>query len=290
MPNQKVILNYRQFGERWSEIYYGGATSVSSMAALFDNAFIASTVAFRHSATYLSSIQVQDLAQPRVGLKKKYPKVAPAPLGDDADVRNASAVWVLRSSDLIFQRRLWLRGLNDDDMTRSPATGTDIPSPRLITGVGNFIFQMNRVGLLIRQLNPITPGIDPNDFYDIISVTVAAGGLITLQTRGTVPLSASKRIIVSLIDQKQFPGLKGPFSVRSVNAPNFVVNYRSSMPIGVYPLAKGRYRVQEYRFANIDLQADAGKSDWLHLGSRDTKSIDDPFGRGAKRAVRLRFQ
>lgn len=286
MPNQKIVFKYVQYTEDWEELFYGQFDSINLAMAGMDAGLRASAVLFRQSSCYLSSIRIQDVAQPRSALTKDFIIPVTGLGADRPDMHNTCAVWALRSANAVSQRHILLRGLKDDDTIRSAGTGEDDPSPALYNGVKGYIANMTRVGLRIRSLVPINY-VDPYDWYDIRQVVVAPSGTVTLSTYGTVPLVAGGRIILSQMDPKDWPGMNGHYRTRGVAAPDFKINYKSHAPPGTYPVSKGRYRVEDYRYLIISPQDPDGQSDFVRFSSRLTKS--GPFGlRGAKKAVRLR--
>jgi hypothetical protein len=288
MPNQRIILNFRQYDDKWSEVYYGAFEGIQAAIAAIDATFQIRAVEFRQESVLLTSVKAQDVYQPRVATIKRFqPPAAPSSISTP-DVHNVAAVCFLATSGLDAQRHIWLRGIRDVDTLRDGTTGGDKPSAALLQGIRTYISNMNRVGLLIRALMPITK-TDPYNFYDIESMIVRDNSKVTLTTKGTVPLTASSRVILSQFDKKKFPGLNGHWTAKSVAPPNFDVNYVSEDPPGTIPVSKGRYRVEEYRYLPIDLMQPDGKSDFLGLSTRVTRG--GPFGgRGRKRAVSLRSQ
>ena len=289
MPNQKVVLTYVEYQSSWEEVFYASNASIQATQAAINNSFINAALAFRQKSTYIAAVRVSDMAQPRsVLLRKVTPPAAPAS-PDAPDVVGVCANVRLRDAAFQGSRLLQLRGLPDSSIAFVPSTGAPQPSPALTNGIASYLQAINGAGLQIHSLLPIT-GANPYAWYDVIAITLPSFGGIQLTTAiGSVPLGPSGRVILSQFDRKMWPGLNGHYNTLKVAGGQFNVRYHSDLSAGTYPINKGRYRVEEYRYLLVDFYGPAGNSSFDSEGHRNTKN--GPFGgRGAKRPVRLRYQ
>lgn len=285
--NQKLIIQYVQFDDEWKEVYYMQADTVQQAMNALDKNFTDAAVAFRNNNVYVASLRVSDVNQPRSALQKRLlvPNIIPGGLAPDT--KNTACVCALRSQNSTLQRHVWFRGLNDADRTRNPNTGQDQPIGNLLPRISDFVANMNRVGIYIRALLPIVHDAT-YDFWPFTSITVNPDQTVSLLVANAlVPIGPSSRVIISQMDPKKFPGLNGHWKV-TVTAPNMKIpGYLSTLAPNTYALNKGRYRVEEFRYQKVDLFDPAGASQFVSLGTRNTKS--GPFGgRGRKKGVSLR--
>jgi hypothetical protein len=288
MAFQKIVLQYVQFNQDWKEVFYSNAASVQAASKLITPAFIATALELRGLGTYIAGVRVSDVAQPR-SVSVQRLTTAPVVTGTTPnDSKNVCAVYRLVTAALNLSRPIFLRGLADSATERSGVTGQDIPSASLRNAVNGYIAAMNFSGLMVRALLPIT-GVNPYAFYPIANLIVNPGGTVTVVVNGPLQLGVTGRVILSQFDPKMWPGLNGHYLAQNPASPNFNISYISRNPPATYPIARGRYRVEEYRYDLIDLGQPNGQSFFVSLGSRNTQN--GPFGgRGARSSRRLRYR
>jgi len=288
MPVYKCVLQWVAYQDDWKEIFYVTQGSPALALAVFSNSFLAAAGSFRSGGCYVSSITVQDIAQPRSAVSRTLAVPPPSSSGSRApDLRSATALYTLGSVGRGSRRNLFVRGLVDVDVQRNGATGAPDPAASLTGGMDAYIAAMVTAGLQIQSLVPLTPTADPYRFYDITQITVAAGGRCTLTMEAGAVLTAANRVKLSLFDAKLWPGLNGTYTARQVAGLNFQISYKADVPPAVYPVQRGHFRNVDYRYLTIS--SAPTDSYFVRFSSRDTKS--GPFGgRGAKKGVRLRYR
>lgn len=288
MPNYKVILQFQAYQDDWKEIFYLTEATPANAAARVTPSFISAALAMRAINVFISSVTVQDVAQPRSAYTINVPyggNVTSTTLAPD--VRSTTALYSLGSAGRVVTRHLFVRGLADADVTRDPLSGLSTPSGRITSGMSAYIAAMVTAGMTIQSLQPVTPGVGTYQFFDIVSITVAAGGKVTLTTEAGATLTTSNRVRLSLFDQKMWAGINGTYTAKRVQLPNFDISYKSELAPGTYPVQRGHYRAADYRY--LPISSAALDSYFVRFSSRATKT--GPFvGRGAKRAVRLRYR
>lgn len=282
MPTFKCVVKYNQFGATWHELFYVDGDNFEQIAVHFGAGFCNVATAFRHASVYVQAVRISDLSVKRSTKPIRYTIPTALTTTMKPDVVKTAAIWTLNSSAPALTRKIWLRGLNDIDVERNIITGQDTPSAALQGGVATYLGYMESHGFKIQSLNPIT-GTSPYLFQRIASLTVGAGGSTTINAVNPVALTASNRVIITQTDPKLWPGLGGKYRAENASGTTFGINYIARQPSGTYPLSRGVFRVEQYRYATIS----APLSGFLDFSSRDTKN--DPFGgRGRRRAVLLR--
>jgi hypothetical protein len=278
----KAVITYRQFSSTWHELFYLSADNFDQVAAHFGAGFVNVATAFRHASVYIRSVRISDLSLKRATRPLRYPIPTAVTTALTPDVVNTCAIWTLNSSSPPLSRKIWLRGLNDVDVVRNAITGQDAPSAALAGGVATYLGYMESHGFKIQALDPIT-GTSPYVFQRMASLTIGNGGVTTVNAINPVALTASGRVIISQTDPKLWPGLAGKYRAENSAGLTFGINYIARVPSGTYPLTRGVFRVEEYRYATVS----APICQFLDFASRDTNS--SPFGgRGRRRAVSLR--
>lgn len=282
MPFYKCVLQFIQFKAEWKELYYMTADDLRSATARFDDNFRAAAEDWRASGTYMASVRVSEVDKNRNANLVIF--TIPSNVVDTLapDPVQTAALWSLRST-LVWQKsNKWFRGLIDSDVLRNATTGQDTPSADLKTNVGNYIQQLHDTGLQLRSLSLIDPVTNP--FVTISVITVQMGGVTTITTQAPVVFPAGpKRVILSQLDPKMWPGLSGTFTALNISGANFDVKYRADQPAASYPIIKGKVRTVSYDYGTIAPDSCM----FNRFAKRDTKN-GPSGGRGAKRAVRLR--
>lgn len=289
MPFYKTVLQFAAYQQQWKEIFYQTQGTPAQAIANVDQNFADQAVSFRAAAVYVAGVSVQDVDQPRSALSKTFTVKANPTVDTQTnrpDLRNACAIVQLESANGDSKRKLFIRGLRDQDTVRDATTGADEPAGMLFNGMNGYIALLATKGFQIRSLMPITPNADPYKFYDIVQITVNASGRCVLTTEaGAVLTPPNQRVILAQFDPKQWPGLNGHYSAKQVALPQFGISYISDNAAEAYTIKRGHYRNEVYRYLTID----PSRGGFVRFGSRNTKS--GPFaGRGARRAVRLRFR
>lgn len=279
MANFKVVFQYTQFEKGFSEVFYRSAPSLEA-AATFTQNFYDSMVKFRQSGVVLRKVRVSAVTNNRLTLLVNRNQ-AGLQTFDTPDVTGVACVLALASAATGKVRHVWIRGLFDKDVIRDVNSGQDRPSSALSNALVNYAASLVRAGFTIRSLVPIVP---PAIVYNNISslTSVADDGVVTINCDDAINLGASKRLIISQTNIKDFPGLNGHFTAFEINANQFKIRYNHHRT-GTFKIRKGRIRPEEYEYGAITLALGG----FLKFGTRDTGK--NPLGgRGRRTATHIR--
>lgn len=273
----KEIWQYTQGDRGFTEVYYSIASTLAS-AATFPTGLINAAINLRNELTVLRKIRISDVANNRSSVVVNINR-SPTVAGDGPDIVSTSAILTLNAPETGARRSLWLRGLDDGQVKRDPITGVDRPTAGLQTAMNTWIRQLANAGYHVQSLKKL--GTAPLIYARISSITVSGPGSILLTMPTGFELTTSKRIILSQIDNKLFPGLNGHWAATAVTSNTLTVGYNSHLANSTYLLTKGRSRPEEYQYGPIV----ASVSGFNKFGSRDTGR--SPLGGRGRRGTRL---
>lgn len=279
MPFFKEVWQYTLGDKGFSEVWYSEESSLAQ-AATFPAALLNAAVAFRNALCTLRKIRVSSVDNNRnavvvnANVSAPFSDRAPAPTG-------AAVIFTVVSTEKGSKRQVWFRGVDQLDIGRSPTTGRDTPSPQMINNMKAYLRQLVLFNYRVRSLLKLPGG--GVGYRRITEVTsVANTGKVTLAFSGDAVI-ASNRLIITQINPKDFPGLKGAFSVlRVIDATHVEIPYNMHVT-GTFPTTTGRFRLQEYEYGRIN--ADLCRFNFT--AARDTGK--SPLGgRGRRSAARIR--
>jgi hypothetical protein len=274
----KLILQYTEGDKGFQEVFYRPGVSAAD-AANVGTSFITASLRCRSPFTVLRKIHASDVTNNRVSVVVPINRARVTSFPGTPDLAGVAAVCTLVGISAGANRRLWLRGLIDDDTLRNASTGVDNPSPVLRENIGLYIQAMSDIGLQIQFLKKL--GTPPLVYTTIASVERTIAGRVTIHTVDAWAPTASGRVILTLLDQKLWPALQGAFAASAIDDHSFSVAYNSHLANGLVPVTKGRTRPQEYDYTFIQ----ATLSGFDHFGTRDTGR--NPLGGRGRRSVRI---
>jgi hypothetical protein len=151
----KIVFYYNLTGAGWSETFYHSTSDPQALAAGIPNSFYQSCAGFRSTSCFLKAIRFSSLTPPRKSfLVKPYPTAqgtaAGPTINDGPDVASTDAVFLLQG-DSVTSRRIFIRGLCDDDVKRD-IFGNDLMSARLRNGTNTFLAEISARGFCIRKM------------------------------------------------------------------------------------------------------------------------------------------
>jgi hypothetical protein len=277
VPNFKLVFQYTQPNKGWTEVFYRTATDLGAASQL-PQALILAMTTYKDPLTTLVKCRVSDVLNNRSSVVVNINQIGNFSSAG-AEPTGVAALVNLLSTTPPSTRKIWLRGLSDSAIARSPGSGNDNPNPVLISGINAVINQWSTNGFTIRSLTKVGP--PPNNYISILSVGVVAGaGQVTLNTIAGPVYNPGTLLIINQVNQKQFPGLKGIFSVISSTATTVVIPYNGTVT-EIVTLQKGRFRVATYNFGGMQ-NTGAG-----FVGFTTRSTGKNPLGgRGAKRGTR----
>lgn len=255
MANFKVLFGFTQPFYSWKEGYYRFGSTVGA-AATVDSFFIGAMMAFRHPLTVLTSMTVSDVTNNRISILRTFNRPGTRVIsGDNPDVANTAARVKLTSAAIGSSRSIWYRGLSDGDVKRDPATGRDAPSATLTNLISTFLFQLQDRGFENRRLTPINGTSSTK--VPIASIIVDAAGGTTITVPGAFGLPASRGVVITRLDQKDWPGLKGFFTIPNVASVNYPINYKAHKAAATYLVPIGFMRSGGYDYGGINADLSA---------------------------------
>jgi hypothetical protein len=281
MADFKIIFQYREAGKGFQEVWYRNASTIQQ-AATIDGTLQYALISFRNPLTYLAKARISDVANNRNTVVVNINQNSTFSPGTPA-VTGLSAVFNLNGLAPGGTRRIWLRGLSAIDIGRDPASGADKPSDNLILRTNYLWAQLQTRGFELRSLTPI--GAPPNIYQRITAISgTANSGAVTLTYSGTSPPVVGNLVKLTLINQKDWPGLGGIFKVLAIGAQTFDIPYNIHTTAVNVPLAKGRWRPVTYQFGILN----SSNANFGEFSTRITGK--DPLGgRGRRTGARMRL-
>jgi hypothetical protein len=154
MPT-KMTLFFNQYQSGFSETYYHSVDDPATLAQTVNNPFYQSAAQFRHNSVILKAARFS-----RVGGVRSSYLIRPSPtaqggriypLDPGPDVVSTTAVFLLSAANGI-RRRVWVRGLADNDVHRDDF-GNDILSPIMRQQTEAYFALLKTLGFQIRNVD-----------------------------------------------------------------------------------------------------------------------------------------
>jgi len=282
MPQFKQIWTYSTQGAQWSEVYYQNDTSLAE-SAKFSTAFLNKRLKFLNTATQLVKIRTSDILNPRASVVTPIRKDGQGYGGNEEPENiNTAAVCTLSSSAAPSSRRLWLRGLVNQDLRRSAGTGTTFITPRLQEAITAWIKELAAQSYCVNTI--LRVGQDNVKYFRIASVTpVANSGQAVLDIGGDWVYVVGSLGTISLASKKDLPGLNGTFTIVKKTATTVTIDYQTP---GNATITSSSARIKA-KVPVTGAVINPALSGFSFAGSRKTKNALTG-SRGAKSASRIR--
>jgi hypothetical protein len=194
----KVVLFYTQFQRGWTETWYHNESDPRTLLRTVLNEIKLNNASqFRHQNTFLVAARATSTIGQRLSYSisygTKYHGTAKRTNQKTPDVASTDAV--IKVDGVQFgTKRMFIRGLNDDDVTRT-VDGTDAAVGGLLTGMADYVNSMAAGSFAIRTLDK--PPTNGTVWYGVVKIIPVAGdiphsdvitkkptgGEITLETR-----------------------------------------------------------------------------------------------------------
>lgn len=282
-------------GVVWHEVYDSIASDLDAATPSSNSLEIKARAHLLNGLCVFNTVTVKSIDDPsvppvQVGINLSG-SVADPPL-NPANAKEA-AVYRLLCSDgtSIASRKLWLRGLNERDVSRDEVTGKDVVNAEFAAAVSLFLIKMQGLPAPT-SVQPRKYGMIPRTRatwegplkrFKIIGLTGVPGDdQAVIETDAAHGLAKGQRIVINATDAKTAPGLKGIFTVIAFDATHLTVRY-STPAADIHP---GGYLYRLIRPTLLPIQAVSCR--FAFLGSRDTKKLDTN-SRGRRPAKRLRL-
>jgi len=288
MP-MKIVLMFNQVNRGWTETYYSPADNPPGKVEDDVLQIVKASVKFRNHLTVLWGIRFSQMQAPFKSVF--YPLSSKFTSGDggspeEPDPVSTDGVWNLRGQNY-SRRQVSIRGLDDNQIIRHSATGTDLPTAKLLKAVDQYFGSMVQAGWQIRvQKNPNNSALS---FFNVLQIrgatfqgapvsairTVQAlpGGLVVGQgVRFQGPYKAF---------MPQFPRVQKILGFVAGAQPEVYMSWRPPNEADVYNPINVKFIPAEYIFQNMSAW------DFVRFSERKTGG---PFGRlrGRTSPVKLR--
>jgi hypothetical protein len=275
----KVVHQFTEADEGFTEVWYREASDLTA-AATFSPTLIWNGILFRNALVAWRKIRVSDTLNNRSSVLIKINQSAPFS-NSSPSVNNTSLTYSINSPAVGATRQVWLRGLDQNAFGRAPTSGADRPDPGTLNQIFNYLLQLQSAGYRVRSLKKITES--GMSFRTITGIqNTVSSGFITLVYTGD-PVAVGDSIIISQMNIKDWPGLKGTFQVQPGSTPGLATVKYNYHFAGPWSIRQGRFRPAAYNYGAFNLTL----SSWNKLASRDTGG-NPIHGRGRRSSVRIR--
>lgn len=278
-------------GSTWEEVWDVDASSIAVATPAPSDNIVLNRMALAHNTVNLLAIESRSIDNPddppvrpaiNVAGSAKDAEGAPANQGEAAVLSIVCAT----SGGKKASRKLWMRGLPEESVTRAPITGRPILSGAFSANLDVWLQSLEKSAGTTRKygmrprVRSAYGGAIPR--WDITAVAAGAqANLTVLTTGGNHGIEKNQLVQINAANQKKLPGLKGVFRVVDKTATSITVAYRlpyiPSDPSGYF------YFLSRPDFYTVK----AASSGFAFLGTRQTKKPGSR-SRGRRSAVRLR--
>jgi hypothetical protein len=279
----KEVWQYAGTQSSWSEVFYCQGGSIQDVAR-FTGEFLNDRLRLLNQTCHLRKIRVSEVGNPRVSTVVSINKPglsAGVPLED-----GVCAVVNLASTVVPSSRKWYLRGLTQGDISRDLDSGADTIAPGFKQNLDTWILDLANPANKYEVLPQSRVGQNGVVLVRVLSVNgVAGNGKSIITTDQAHGLVAGNTCIFSLIDQKVLPGLKGKFTVESVDGLTFTVAYKTPGNANITAVVGKvkKYAVVTGAFINANV------SGWSHSHVRKTRNFSIN-SRGAARSTKIRMR
>jgi len=237
MPS-KVVLFFNQDQQGWTETYYTNAvlTYQSFNTPPWVN-FFQKSMAMRGPGCYLYGARWTDEAATRVNYSQVFDFAYVSVASSGPEVTAVDACLKLLTVNE-YSRHLFLRGLYQPWVIRSPVNGAPSPAPALLLAITNYIIAMNQLGLCVKIVeNPaVFPGL-PNAQVLQVVPNPANGeqSILTLSQALGIATPPAAKVHFGRIPRNDLPGFPAACVLANQIAgppPTIIVpwRYRASTP------------------------------------------------------------
>jgi len=228
----KITFFFEQVGSGWTETWYHNNSAPDTVVKTFLTADILNrAVKFRHRLTYLKAARATGIGGSKLSFTRSY--------GNDyhgSDIGTGDSGPDIVSSDAVVavdaiqvgRKRMFVRGLNDEDIRRS-SVGRDVPSGNLTAGLINYLNAMSQAGFALRILDqPPNAGL----VWSPVTSVKAVVGIPTMVDVKTIddvaaPIVVGGNVRFSRVPTDSLPGFPSKAKVIAMN-PGGVAGVRIS--------------------------------------------------------------
>lgn len=279
-------------GTTWEEVYdVDSATDLSAMPEKTDSVVL-NRMALAHATVSLQHITNRDLQDPsRPPFQQSFGNTGTAANsgGNPANTDEAAVINLFCSNlegSRIANRKLWLRGLEEEAVSRAAVSGADVLSDDFRDNLSRFLQSLQGSSTTVRRYGmlPRTRASWNGPLFRW-KITAIIGGpnvdVTTITVDGNSNIDVGLLIQINDTSRKILPGLRGPFTVLASGVNEVTVAYRC--PQVNPPVSGYLYVIEKPEFCFVV----RARSGFAFLGSRQTKK-PVTRSRGRRSAVRLR--
>lgn len=278
----KEVWNFVSGTSTWSDVWYATAPTLSA-AANIGQTSINTRLKLLSELSELTKIRVSNIANPRETVVLPVNQVGIPAVPDKQPAPSFEAAVCLINSTAAGARRFWwCSGQDEDSVYRSETNGKVQISADFLNSLKNWFSYLERNDYIVLKQVPVgQQGV----VYNRISTVdgTANNGRVILSVFNAPGVVQDNTILISQVNQRILPGLKGQFKVQAVDLETITINYVPPQP-QTYTLETGRYKKLIYDETAL---INATKCGFSHLGQRQRKNFATG-SRGAKSAARRR--
>jgi len=218
----KVTLFFSQVGSGWSETWYHNSDDPQSvMKFTLTPAMLKYAVNFRHELTYLVAARATRISGVKQSFTRSfgsdYHGLSAGTVDVGPDIVSSDAVVAVRSSPRGL-KRMFVRGLNDNDIKRN-AAGRDTPAGSLTAGLTNYLNSFSKGGFAIRVLKQ--PPEDGLTWTPVISVVTVAGVPTQVDVKTSIdvaaPIAVGETVRFARVPGDSLPGFPSQAIALDIN-------------------------------------------------------------------------
>jgi hypothetical protein len=264
----------------WSEVFYKQAATLDQ-ARTISAAHMRKRLAMLSSVCYLEKIRTAEITNLRNAETDAWGRVGAwttgAPLVD-----TASCVVNLISSLIPSTRKWWMRGINDDFITRDTLNGRERLRPLAQTALQDFLDSLeSNQYLILPKVNQVAAGHANNPLVQVDGSLNVGKSTITLKNPAAAV--AGDIIIIARASKKDLPGLNGRWKILA--SAGFTMDIDYATPNFAVVKATTGY-VNQY-VPVVGAIISGARSSFGYYGDHQTKNVLTG-SRGAKSAARVR--
>lgn len=264
----------------WSEVFYKQAATLEQAQAI-SRAHMSKRLDLLSSVCYLEKVRTSEITNLRNAGTKNYGRQGQWDTGNP-QVDAAACVVQLTSKVIPSSRKWWMRGINNDFVSRDAITGREVLTPLASGALQSFLdsLEANQY-MVLPKINQAAIGNPPNPVTQVDGTTNP--GFAILTTKNAAAFLAGQIIIASQFSKKDLPGLSGQFKVIASAGNLVTINYTTPTNATIVTVT-GKLSLYQ---PNVGAIISGSASAFAFYGDHQTKNVLTG-SRGARSAARVR--
>lgn len=275
-------------GARFSEVFYKQGTTIADVGLTPNSAVVNKRLAFLHYRGRLLTIRIANVLVARETIPISINRSGLSGsilLGSLPANSGEAAIFNLVCATKPARRKIWLRGLSEDDVFMTIGNDFGEMKPTFKTATDEWMTAMQTAQFVIASRKK--PLVQPNEPFKrlITAVAQAANPRYTVLTLATPYLDqGTNRLVVGGMDPRAYYGINGQHDVISTAGSTVTIRYKLALPSGSYTIDNGYVYPLIYE---TDTFINKPVSGFAYLMTRQTKK-EAISSRGARRVGRLK--